>query len=44
MVEAFECEECGSEENITSCTYCGQTLCQDCCNDHEPECEDSDAQ
>lgn len=36
----IECEECGNNTDLTACTYYGQTLCEDCVADHEPEYED----
>jgi len=37
-----ECSVCASTHNLTSCNYCGATMCVDCTHDHEPECEDND--
>lgn len=40
--EIEECTICGSLCDLTSCTYCGEVLCHDCRDDHEPECDDRD--
>jgi hypothetical protein len=42
-IELTECEICcqiGVE--LSSCNFCGATVCYDCISDHEPECDDKE--
>jgi hypothetical protein len=38
------CTECSQAdwEQLTTCTYCGKSVCYDCRDEHERECEDND--
>ena len=41
--DSRECEICAQGGiELTSCTFCGMHLCEDCRCDHEFECEDRD--
>jgi hypothetical protein len=43
-IESRKCIECHADTptELTTCNYCGRTLCYDCRDQHERTCEDND--
>lgn len=39
-----QCSECHATAptELTSCNFCGQTMCYDCRSEHERTCEDNE--